>query len=127
MTALDTASLPPLRSGRQLLALWFGVLGPPVLWLIHLQVNYITVPLACRRDAPVIVHGVTVAAIMMVAATGLLALRNWRHAGREWPDSSAGIVSQDRFLAAVGLLCSALIIMALVAQWLPTFFLDPCR
>ena len=127
MTAVEPASLPSPRPARELAALWGGVLGPPLLWLTHLLVGYIIVPLACRHDASLIVHGVTATAIVLGAALGLLALGNWRRAGREWPDSSGSVVSQDRFLAAVGVLVSGLIIAALVAQWLPTFFLDPCR
>jgi hypothetical protein len=127
MNASHHASPPHPRGARELGLLWLGVLGPPLLWLLHLQVGYVIVPLACRRSAPILVHGVTVAAIVIVAVMGFVALASWRRAGREWPDSSAGMISQDRFLAAIGLLIAALILAALVAQWLPTFFLDPCR
>jgi cytochrome c biogenesis factor len=127
MTAIDPASVHPPRSGRERLLLWSGLLGPILLWLMHLEINYLVVPYACRKDAILIVHAVTVAFILAVAGLGLLGLTSWRRAGREWPDSSASVVSQDRFLATIGLLLSAITIMALVAQWLPTFFVDPCR
>jgi hypothetical protein len=127
MTAVDPDTLPYAPPGRGFLAMWAGVIGPPLLWLVHLQVGYLVVPLACREHAPIIVHGVTVAAILLVAAIGLRDFARWRRTGRHWPDSSAAVVSQDRFLTAMGMLLSALIVAALVAQWLPTFFLDPCR
>jgi hypothetical protein len=98
-----------------------------LLWLIHLLVNYIVVPLACRRDASVIVHAITLVAILGAAAMGLFSLAHWRRIGGEWPDESASVVTQDRFLARSGMAMSAMIVAALIAQWLPTFFVDPCR
>jgi hypothetical protein len=124
---VDQHTAPHPRPDRLLFALWAGVLGPPLIWLLHLEVNYIVVPLACRTDSLAIVHGITVAAIVAASLTGLVSLRSWRRAGRQWPDSSGSAVSQERFLATVGLLVTALIVCALMAQWLPVFFLDPCR
>ena len=126
MTAVDQHTAPHPRPDRALFILWAGVLGPPLIWLVHLEVNYILVALACRIDAPLIVHGVTIAAIAGAAVFGLIALGSWRRAGREWPDSSGGAVTQDRFLATVGMLVAALIVLALLAQWLPAFVIDPC-
>jgi hypothetical protein len=125
--ALDPESAPHPRPDRALFALWAGVLGPPLVWLVHLEANYLMVPLACRHDNMLIVHGITVAAIVATALTGLVALQSWRRAGGEWPDSSGSAVTQERFLASVGLLLMALVVVALAAQWLPSFFLDPCR
>ena len=127
MKAVDPTTAPHPRPASDARGLWAGVLGPPLLWLIHLLVNYIIVPLACRRDASVIVHGATLLAILGAAAMGLFALARWRRAGREWPDDSASVMSQDRFLAVSGMAMSAMIVAALIAQWLPTFFVDPCR
>ena len=127
MTAIDPASAPHPRQIRDALSLWSGVLGPPLLWLVHLQVGYMVVPLACHQHQPLIVHGVTVTAIVLVLGLSMLNVVHWRRSGREWPDSSASVISQDRFLAVTGLAISALIIAALIAQWMPSFFLDPCR
>ena len=127
MTVLDPASAPHPRDRRESLSLWSGVLGPPLLWLVHLQVGYMVVPLACHQHQPLIVHGVTVAAIVLTTVLGLFNVARWRRCGREWPDSSASVISQDRFLAATGLAISGLIVAALVAQWIPSFFVDPCR
>ncbi len=121
----------PLRagelSGRELLIAWTGVLGAPLIFLVHLEIAYLLVPLACDGGTPLIVHVAAVAAIALAAGAGLLALGAWHRNGREWPDASASAAARDRFLGVLGGLLSALVVVALIAQWIPTFFISPCR
>jgi hypothetical protein len=114
-------------SGWELLVSWTGVVGAPLIFLIHLEVAYLLVPLACDAGTSLVVHGAAVVAIALAAGTGLLALGTWRRRGAEWPDASASPVSRDLFLGVVGGLLSALVVLAIVAQWIPMFFLSPCR
>ena len=112
--------------GRELLAMWTGVLAPPLIFLMHLELAYILVPLACETGT-LMAHATMAVAIALVLAAGLLALRPIRDHGRRWPDESASLLSRDRFLAVLGALISVFVALALVAQWLPMFFLSPCR
>ena len=114
-------------SGRELLVLWTGVVGAPLVFLTHLLIAYALVPVDCRMGASLISHGASVVAILLAAGGGALSLRIWRRDGSEWPDTSASILSRDRFLASVGCLLSALTVVALIAQWIPVFFIAPCR
>ena len=113
--------------GRALLAIWTGVLGAPFIFLVRLQVGYMLVPIDCDLGTRMLTHAASAIGILLAAGTGLLALRTWRHRGDQWPDTSASLVSRDRFLGAVGVLLAALTLLALVAQWIPAFFIHPCR
>jgi hypothetical protein len=68
-----------------------------------------------------------VIALAIALGLGLLSLQGWRRRGRVWPDSSASIPTRDRFLGSVGALTTAIVVLTLVAQWIPIFFIDPCR
>ena len=126
--SLDEAELPREETpGRELLALWTGVLGAPLVFLLHLQLAYMLVPVDCRLESRLLAHGASILGILLAAGSGILALRAWRRDGRDWPDSSASILSRDRFLAALGALISALVLLTLVAQWIPVFFIAPCQ
>ena len=125
-----SAARSPLAAptpGRELLAMWTGVLAPPLVFLAHLEIAYILVPLACDTGTLLMVHATMVVAIVLAGGAGAVALRALRRHGRAWPDESGGVVSRDRFLAALGALASGFVIIALIAQWLPLFFLSPCR
>lgn len=127
MTRREVATYRAPTRRRELLAIWAGVLGPGLIFLIHLQVGYMLVPVDCERDTRLLAHAASVVGILLAAGLGLLALRTWRQRGERWPDASASIVSRDRFLGAVGCLLAGLTILTLVAQWIPVFFIDPCR
>ena len=114
-------------SGGELLAMWTGVVAPPLIFLAHLELAYILVPLACDHGSLLVAHATMSVAIALSVAAGLLALRPLRRHGRAWPDESASLLSRDRFLGVLGGLVSALVVIALIAQWLPMFFLSPCR
>ena len=114
-------------SPRALLAMWTGVLGAPLIFLIHLQVGYMLVPLDCTRESRLLAHIASVAGIILATGAGLMAVRTWRRRGDRWPDASASTVSRDRFLGAIGALLSGLSVLTLIAQWIPVFFISPCR
>ena len=113
--------------GRELLLLWTGVLGAPLVFLAHLQLAYMLVPVDCRLDSRLLAHAAAVLGIALAAGGGVLALRVWRRHDERWPDSSASVSSRDRFLGAIGVVMSALVVLTLVAQWIPVFFIGSCR
>ncbi len=127
MSRPRAAEYRAVTRGRELLAIWTGVLGAPFIFLVHLQVGYMLVPVDCDLGTRLWVHLASVAGILLAAAAGLLALRTWRRRGEGWPDASASLLSRDRFLGVVGVLLTVLTILTLVAQWIPVFFVDPCR
>lgn len=109
-------------------ALWAGMLAAPLAMLVELQVNYALVVWACKaggREWPL--HLVAFAALAVSAAGGLLSWRNWRLAGGRWYDEDAGVMPRSSFMAAVGVMVSALIVLVVVAQWIPVFIHGTCQ
>ena len=125
MSDRSTQSLRPI-AGRNLSTVWSGIVAAPLVFLIHLQVGYALVPVACRTQSGLLTHGPTALAVLLAGGLAGLSFRSWRRHGSEWPDSSAGVPTRNRFLGALGVMVSALVIVALLAQWLPVWFVDPC-
>src|SRR3954470_6357162 len=107
--------------------LWLGLLIAPLVFLLHLEVNYSLVTQLCQSTHKIAIPLVTLAAILVAAAGGLIAWRNWREAGRKLPGEGGTIIEPSRLMAAVGVFISLLFIVILVAQWIPQFFFDPCH
>ena len=108
-------------------ALWAGVLAGPLAMLTQLQVNYALVLWACGAGREWALHLVVILALVVAIAGGLLSWRNWRRAGAGWEDEGAGPLPRSRFMAAVGILISALLSLVIIAQWIPIFVYSPCQ
>lgn len=114
------------QAGR-VAALWAGLLSGPMAWMISQQAGNFIVSWACSPAGRVALHLVMIAALLLAGAGGLVSWRCWRRAGREWPDDSGGAVPRSRFLAVLGLMMSGLFSLLIAAQWIPSFFFDPCQ
>ena|SRR5215213_5503869 len=112
---------------RLLRALWTGLLLAPTAFLLNLEVAYALVPTACSSRAPVLVHLVHLGCLALAVFGGLTAWRSWRGSGETWPGGAGGPISRTRFMAGLGLWTSALFALVIVAQWIPSFILDPCQ
>lgn len=107
----DTRTNIP-QAGR-LRALWTGLLLAPAAWLTSLQLGYMLVRPSCAAGTLLWQH-VLHAGFLVVALGGLVVAWRARQAERD-------------FLATLGILVSALFVMVLVAQWIPTFLIHPCQ
>ena len=112
---------------RQLRALWTGLLLAPAAFLLNLEIAYAVVPAACSSQSLLLVHGVHLVCLVLASLGALSAWRSWRTAGESWPGDAGGPVSRSRFMAGLGLLTSALFLLVIVAQWIPSFMLNPCQ
>lgn len=112
---------------RHLAALWFGLLGPPVIWATRLAANYILVPYACGTGSTLLLHLPTLAALLATAAAGWISLGRWREPRPDAGARPARRVERARFMAMAGLLSSGFFFIVMVAEWLPVFFVDPCH
>lgn len=111
----------------RLLALWFGLLGPPLIWAARFGTSYALVPYACDRDAPALLQVVTLVALLATAGAGLTAWQAWRAAGRGRRLELGEPAGRTRFMALAGMLSSALFFLLIVAEGLALFFTDPCQ
>ena len=109
------------------LALWTGVLAGPVVWLFSFQANFTLAPWACEFNTKVALFLVTIAALLLVAGSGLLAWREWSALGRVSPDDTAGAMGRSRIMALGGVLLSAMFFLVIVAQAIPELILEACE
>ncbi len=109
------------------LALLTGLLGAPLAWLLYLEINYALVPWACRHGHPrhPVLYLVATAALLAALASGALAWREWRLAGRRSSDE-APPPGRAAFMALTGLANSALFALVILAAALPLAWLSAC-
>ncbi len=100
--------------GAGALALWAGVLGPPVVFLADLLVSYGMAYWACSSGRRWALDLVSLASVALVVLCGLTA---WRL--REGSD-------RTRFMGTVGLLSSALFLLATLGFLVPRLVIGPC-
>lgn len=116
-----------IPDARQIGALWVGLLLAPVAFLINLEVAYALVPTACHSRNQLPVHLVHLVCLLLTIVGGLTAWRSWNTIGAAWPGEEGGPLARSRFMAGTGLLVSALFALIIVAQWIPSFLLNPCQ
>jgi hypothetical protein len=124
MTVDSTTDIPDAHHIR---ALWVGLLLAPIAFLINLEVAYALVPTACssRNDLPV--HLVHFACLLLTLWGLATAWRAWKTVGAVWPGGEGDPLARSRFMAGTGMLVSAMFALVIVAQWIPSFILDPCQ
>lgn len=116
-----------IPDARLLRALWTGLLLAPVAFLLNLEVAYALVPTACSSRNPLLIHLVHLVCLLLAGVGALTAWRCWRGAGEIWPGGAGGPISRTRFMAGLGLLTSGLFALVILAQWIPSFVLNPCQ
>jgi hypothetical protein len=124
---MGTNLITNLKAGAAAVELWFGVLLGPVAALSQLEANYALVLWACRTSHTGPLHMVSLAAVIVTLFAGIVSHRNWRRLGGPWDDEGAGAVPRARFMAAIGILISALMLLVIIAQWIPVFIYGPCH
>lgn len=126
MQQVDAAT--DYKSGPGVLELWAGVLVGPTAVLIQLSINYALVMWACGTGNTWVLHLVSLLALLLTAATGIVAAVNWyRLATSAEPEDSAGPIPRSRFMAVLGTLLSVLMSLVIIAQWVPVFLYNPCQ
>lgn len=119
----DPASAAP----RAMLPLWFGVLGPPVIWALRFGTVYGLVPYACWWDWLPVIHVVTVVSLALTALAGWMAWSRGRRLGSAPGADPARAGDRARFMARLGTWSAALFAVVMLAEWVPTFLLSPCQ
>ena len=115
-----------LDSGRSIALQWFGVLAPPLAWLLSLGFGYSGAHAACHGSGMLPVHLVSVLALALAVLGGIAALASWRRSGSEWPSDTTGVLERSRMLATLGLGTAVLFLLLVITQWIPAFVLNPC-
>ena len=116
-----------IPDARAIWALWVGLLLAPIAFLLNLETAYALVPTACSSHRELPVHLVHLGCLLLAAGGLLTAWRSWRTLGATWPGEAGDPLARSRFLAGTGLLVSAMFVLVILAQWIPSLLLDPCQ
>lgn len=122
-----TDSRTEVRHPHRIVALWTGFLLAPVAVLANLELAYLMVHTSCVHANSLPVHLVHASFLLITLAGLFVAWRMWKTEGGLWPADEGGPMASARFLAGVGVVGSALSGMVIIAQWIPTFALQPCQ
>ena len=138
----DTEGGRPRRRGRagsidprntRSFPLWFGLLGPPAAWGLHLVLGDMIYEIGCapgmRRHA-ILSQSldfwalfVTSVLAAVTALAGVLAFRAWRELRRQRDGTS---LSRASAMAIAGIASSLLYLMIILFALLPSLFLRVC-
>jgi len=108
-------------------ALWTLIVAGPIIVAIEMQSNFVLVRQACSAQRNVALYAVIIVAILLTIATVLVAISLWRRAGTAWPTEAVDLANRIRFIAALGILSSAMSFLVILAQGIATVLLDPCQ
>ena len=127
-----TANADSLRRARDTshtgasLALWFGMLGGPAAAFLNVALSYPVVDRACIAQSATVIH-VLMGTFVLVAAIAGATSWWFRSRAGSWSDDAGGVLARSRFMATVGLLTSAISVVAILMQWIPVFFIGACQ
>lgn len=96
-------------------ALWYAVAGGIVLWLVHLSGSAALAPYACGTGRLWTIHLASVVLLIPTIAAAWLGYRFWRN--EQEPVS---------FLGGIAAIANLANVLAIVAEWVPVFFVNPC-
>jgi len=101
------------------------VLGP-IVALANQELIFAANAWACGRGSRGPMHVVPAMCLALVAATGLMAYRDWRSVGGGREDEAGTPATRTRFISLLGLFMSVFSSLVIVAQWIAIFVFEPC-
>ena len=106
---------------------WTGILGPPIAWLLHFQINYALVPHVCATHNHITLHLTSIFFLAASIASGVLAWSLLRQpVAPEQAMEVETMFDRPRFMAQVGMMMSVLFTLIIISQWIACFMIDPC-
>ena len=105
--------------------LWAGVLLAPLAWTAHLGAAYAMSAAVCSPPASWPFLLLSAAALGVALAGGAIA---WgvRDRTADEPEDAPTARARGRFMTLAGILLSAMFSLAILAQAIPIFVLEPC-
>lgn len=104
------------------LLLWIGAVGAPIAWAIQFLIIYALVPHVCKVGASKSLHITSAVFILLGVSAGVLSWWNLGRKEHSFEEERESII----FMSRMGLMTSAMFTLIMLAQIIPTFFIDPC-
>jgi hypothetical protein len=106
---------------------WLMIVLPAFITAAAMQINIVLVRQACSAQRNVALYVVSIVALALLVAVGLISLANWRGLGAQWPGETADVATRTRFISILGTLGSAIFFLVTLAQGIATVYFDPCQ
>jgi len=112
--------------------LWFGALTPPGVWAVHSLSGFLMTVRLCRGGhqtlTRVAILLLTGAALIVIALTGVVALRSWRRLRDRENVAFAKAQGQDEWLAGIGVYGAVAFALGVLWAGLQSMVMtDPCE
>lgn len=119
------------------LGLWFGLLGAPIVWTLRFLALYGLTEAGCVAGLQQIAIlgvdlitgvslGITVIAIAVVVAAGLVAHHAWRDKRDRERTAGEERTGRTVYMGLMGVLLCGFFLPVIVVETVPFFVLDPC-
>ena len=108
-------------------AQWAGVLAGPIALAADQLSSYALVKWTCGHQHPIVLHLISLGALVAIAAGAFAA---WRGLAEAPPDATfegGRPFDRGRFMAVLGLTTCALFAILVIAMAVPTWMIDACR
>lgn len=120
------------KTPKTVFALWTGVLGGPLAWMLQMLVSYPVSSLSClpqyRSHHPVLLNGMTIGALAFVMFCGWLSWTAFQRTSGGATIEGGKPWDRARFMALLGLLFSIFFVTAIIATAMPAWMLrDACN
>jgi hypothetical protein len=103
------------------------VLASPLALLINLLVSFVLTPWACIYHWKAALITVHLAFLLIALAAGWLSLSNWRRRGSGWPGEEPSPRTRIQFLAAIGVIISAISALQIAGSLATAFIVGACQ
>jgi putative membrane protein len=122
MKTRSNTLIPERGAGARWLP-WFGLLGAPFAWVVHIGARYPLLPFLCRRGWTLPLHLISLVCGTIAVMAGLSA---WRVSVRARSRRDPTVAQRERFMGLGGVFCAGVFFLAIVNEALPVFLQPPC-
>ncbi|HET7586275.1 MAG TPA: hypothetical protein VFK13_15290 [Gemmatimonadaceae bacterium] len=118
--------------GRRSVRLWFGFLGAPAAWTVHLLTSYTVHALGCRAGVGSALRwwliGLTLVCAAVATAAGVVGYGTWRRTHQGPLGAQSPPAGAAAFVGLAGVLLSAVFVLGILLGGLvPAIALPLCR
>ena len=111
---------------RELLAVGFAALGPPLAWGLHLNLSYFLVQPVCVMGGEMAMHAGSVGALFIALAALGTSIRMLASNPVPFRENVDGFDGWKAFVGLYGIASGLLFSLAIVTQWVPMFVIEAC-
>lgn len=111
---------------RVLLVYGISLLGPALVWALHLNVSYFLVQPVCRMGGEPAFHVTSVVSLALVLGAVVVSIRLLRRNRVPFQENVQGYDGWKAFIGLYGIATGMIFGLAIIAAWAPMFVIGPC-